>query len=86
MQVNDEMTVSLEQLKFTPLFSKSRVYYQEYRTRQPAGKEVLTPIFIVSYDAIVADAAARNHTFLEILRSSMKKHAQIKQTQSFTEV
>jgi hypothetical protein len=29
----------------------------------------------MSFDAIVSDAAARNHTFLEILRAAMKQHS-----------
>ena len=34
-----------------------------------------TPTFVVSFDAIIADAEGRNHTFLEILREGMKKYA-----------
>ncbi len=76
MQVNDATAFRLRQFKWTPLFSKGRVYYQEFETPHPDGKIVPTPTFVVSFDAIVADAESRNHTFLEILRSSMKKHAE----------
>ncbi|MEP1108057.1 MULTISPECIES: hypothetical protein [Pseudomonadota] len=76
MQVNDTMALRLRQLKWAPLFSKGSVFYQEYDTPHPDGRIVPTPTFVVSFDAIVADAESRNHTFLEILRDGMKKYAQ----------
>ena len=75
MNVNDAMAFRLRQLKWTPFFSKGRVYYQEFETPHPDGRVVPTPTFVVSFDAVVADAASRNHTFLEILREGMKKFA-----------
>jgi hypothetical protein len=62
-------------MKWTPLFSKGRVFYQEFETPHPDGRIIPTPSFVVSFDAIVADAECRNHTFLEILRAGMKKYA-----------
>jgi hypothetical protein len=53
-----------------------KVYYQEFPTERPDGTVVPTPMFLVSFDAIVADAESRNHTFLEILRNGMKKYAE----------
>ncbi|MBS1986199.1 MAG: ATP-binding protein [Bdellovibrionales bacterium] len=76
MQVNDATAFRLRQFKWTPLFSKGRVYYQEYETPHPDGRIVPTPTFVISFDAIVADAESRNHTFLEILRNGMKKYAE----------
>lgn len=76
MQVNDATAFRLRQFKWTPLFSKGRVYYQEFDTPHPDGRVVPTPTFVVSFDAIVADAECRNHTFLEILRDGMKKYAE----------
>lgn len=75
MNVNDTMAFRLRQLKWTPFFSKGRVYYQEFETPHPDGRVVPTPTFVVSFDAVVADAEDRNHTFLEILREGMKKYA-----------
>lgn len=75
MDVNDVMAFRLRQLKWTPFFSKGRVYYQEFETPHPDGHVVPTPTFVVSFDAVVADAEGRNHTFLEILREGMKKYA-----------
>lgn len=75
MNVNDTMAFRLRQLKWTPFFSKGKVYYQEFETPHPDGRVIPTPTFVVSFDAVVADAEDRNHTFLEILREGMKKYA-----------
>lgn len=76
MQVNEATSFRLRQFKWAPLFSKGSVYYQEFDTPHPDGRSVPTPTFVVSFDAIVADAECRNHTFLEILRYGMKMYAE----------
>lgn len=76
MQINEATAFRLRQFKWTPLFSKGQVYYQEFDTPHPDGRVVPTPTFVMSFDAIVADAECRNHTFLEILRDGMKKYAE----------
>lgn len=86
MQVNDATAFRLRQFKWTPLFSKGRVYYQEFETPHPDGRIVPTPTFVMSFDAIVADAECRNHTFLEILRAGMKKHAEAQESQDSFEI
>lgn len=73
IQVNDEMAIGLRQQNWSPLYSRGKVFYQEFKTEKPNGHLVPTPTFIMSFDAIVEDAKNRNHTFLEILRDSMKK-------------
>jgi len=75
IEINDAMTIRLRQQKWAPLFSKGRVFYQEFPTEGKNQTIVPTPIFIVSFDAIISDAECRNHTFLEILRSGMKNYA-----------
>ncbi|WOI12790.1 ATP-binding protein [Thalassospira lucentensis] len=75
IHIESTLETRLRQLKWTPLFSKGKVYYQEFSTPRPNGTEVPTPIFLLSFDAIVADAQVRNHTFLEILREGMKKYS-----------
>ena len=75
IQINDVMATRLRQQKWAPLFSVGKVYYQEFPTERPNGTIVPTPTFVISFDAIVADAECRNHTFLEILRSGIKQHA-----------
>jgi hypothetical protein len=76
IHINQEMEDVLLQQEFVPMFSKGRVFYKEFPTRRPGGAIVPTPTFIMSFDAIVADAECRNHTFLEILRNGMKQHAE----------
>lgn len=67
------MAIGLRQQNWSPLYSKGKVFYQEFKTEKPNGHLVPTPTFIMSFDAIVNDAKNRNHIFLEILRDSMKK-------------
>jgi hypothetical protein len=81
IQISDTMATRLRQQKWAPLFSMGKVFYQEFPTERPNGTIVPTPTFVMSFDAIVADAACRNHTFLEILRHSMKEYAQDKSVQ-----
>lgn len=75
MDVNDTTALRLRQLRWTPFFSKGKVFYQEFDTPHPDGRIIPTPTFVVSFDAVVSDAASRNHAFLEILRAGMKKYA-----------
>lgn len=76
IQISDTMGTRLRQQNWAPLFSMGKLYYQEFRTERPDGSVVPTPTFVVSFDAIVADAESRNHTFLEILRDGMKTYAE----------
>ncbi|MFZ6767100.1 ATP-binding protein [Undibacterium sp. Di26W] len=75
LQISDSFARSLRQQKWATLFSKGKVYYQEFPTERSNGTIVPTPIFAMSFDAIVSDAQSRNHTFLEILRSAMKQES-----------
>jgi Histidine kinase-, DNA gyrase B-, and HSP90-like ATPase len=76
IQIGDNMVTRLRQQKWAPLFSKGKVFYQEFPTERPNGTVVPTPTFVISFDAIVADAECRNHTFLQILRHGMKRYAE----------
>lgn len=76
LEIDDSFGRSLRQQKWAPLFSKGRVYYQEFPTERSDQTIVPTPIFVMSFDAIVSDAESRNHTFLQILRSAMKQHSE----------
>ena len=75
LQINDSLGARLRQMKWAPLFSTGKVFYQDFETRRPDGVIVPTPTFALSFDAIIGDAESRNHTFLEILRSGMKQLA-----------
>lgn len=81
IQISETMVTRLRQQKWAPLFSKGKVFYQEFPTERPNGTVVPTPTFVMSFDAIVADAECRNHTFLEILRHGMKQYADTSQPQ-----
>jgi len=72
LQVSEGLDRRLQQMKWAPLFSTGKVFYQDFETRRPDGHIVPTPTFILSFDAIIGDAECRNHTFLQILRSGMK--------------
>lgn len=74
ININEEMKDSLIQQNWATFFSAGQVYYQEFPTKRPNGTIVLTPIFVMSFDAIVGDAESRNRTFLEILRNGMKRY------------
>ncbi len=76
LEINEPFARSLRQQKWAPLFSKGRVFYQEFPTYRNDQTVVPTPIFVMSFNAIVSDAAARNHAFLEILRTAMKQHSE----------
>jgi len=73
IQINESMVNSSAATKMGTTLSLGTVFYQEFPTERPDKTVVPTPMFVVSFDAIVADAECRNHTFLEILRHGMKK-------------
>ncbi len=72
LEVDEVLDRRLQQMKWAPIFSIGKVFYQDFETRRPDGQVIPTPTFILSFDAIIGDAECRNHTFLEILRSGMK--------------
>jgi Histidine kinase-, DNA gyrase B-, and HSP90-like ATPase len=73
IEIDETLTQLLQDLGWTPLFSKGRVFYHDYQVKRADGIPVPTPTCLISYDAIIQDAAVRNHTFLEILKSDIKK-------------
>ena len=72
LQVNDTLDGRLRQMKWAPLFSKGKVFYQDFETKRQDGIVVPTPTFVLSFDAIIGDAECRNHAFLEILKSGVR--------------
>ncbi|MDR1568664.1 MAG: ATP-binding protein [Streptococcaceae bacterium] len=73
IHISNAKKVRLQQMNWTPLFSKGEVYYQELKTARPDATIAPTPTFVVSFDSIVADAECRNNIFMEIMRNGMKK-------------
>jgi hypothetical protein len=73
VEIDDDLSTLLIDMKWAPLYSKGKVYYQEFSVRRKADNvPVSTPTFLLSFDAITADASARNHAFLELLKVSFK--------------
>ena len=74
VDINDGLAELLRDLKWVPLYSKDRVFYQDFEVeRKTDGTPVPTPTTLISFEAVAADAAARNHTFLELLRDRFKQ-------------
>lgn len=53
---------------WAPLFSRGRVFYRDFKI-----DGVLAPTYVMSFESMIADAFARNHTFLEILKSEIER-------------
>lgn len=75
IDIDEQLEQLLLDTKWTPLFSRGHVFYQDFQLRRADGKMVPAPTCLVSFDAVVKDAQARNHTFLEILKSDLRKAA-----------
>lgn len=73
IDIDEDLSQLLQDMRWTPLFSKGLVFYQDFQVKRSDGISVPTPTCLLSYDAIIKDAATRNHTFLEILKSDIKK-------------
>jgi hypothetical protein len=81
MQISESLGRRLTQLKWSPLFSKGQVYYQEFLTPNPDGRQIPTPTFVLSFDAVINDAEDRNSTFLKILREAMQQASEVRRVQ-----
>lgn len=74
IEIDEPLSQLLMTDNYVPLFSRgNHVYYREFPVKRADGVTVPTPVCLLSFDAIIKDAAARNHTFLEILKSAFKK-------------
>jgi histidine kinase/DNA gyrase B/HSP90-like ATPase len=78
VHIDDEFGQFLRNTRWTPLFSKGQVFYFDFQVNGAGGVPVPTPTYLLSYDALIDDAAARNHTFLEILKHDIRKAANLK--------
>lgn len=75
IEIDESLARLLRSMGWVPLFSKGHVFYKELDVEREMGSVVPTPTYLVSYDAVIEDAAARNHTFLELLKSDMRERA-----------
>ncbi|MEX2441958.1 MAG: ATP-binding protein [Alkalispirochaeta sp.] len=74
---DDEFRLSLREDEFAELYSTGDLYYKSQqiyldvddRQGVPAG------LFVLSYDALLSDAEARNSSFLKLLREGLKREA-----------
>jgi hypothetical protein len=73
IEIDDSLSQLLQNMRWTPLFSKGKLFYQDFQVTRADGAIVPTPTYLISYDAIIEDAAARNHTFLELLRNGFRR-------------
>ncbi len=75
VEFNDVFKHSLKDDEYTPLFSKDSLYYKENKVSLSLDDDKQYPIgtFILSIDAFIEDAKARNATFLKILKEGFSK-------------
>ncbi|HRI68840.1 MAG TPA: ATP-binding protein, partial [Polyangium sp.] len=75
-EIDDDFADALKVLKWTPLYSNGKVFYQEFMIPRKDGPDVPMPTYVLSYETFLADAKARNYTFLEMLKDQFKKAAE----------
>ncbi len=74
--LNPEFVGILEdEEEWTPLFSTGQVFYKELRIKpyQEEKQLNLVKAYIMSYEALINDAESRNSTFLNLLKSTIRK-------------
>ena len=73
-EIDQAFEWSLREEKFIQIYSKGKVYYKEHDILPEFDSNIRIPVglFVLSHEALIHDAAARNSTFMEILKSSMK--------------
>jgi hypothetical protein len=74
VEFNPEFKLYLQNNKFTPLFSTDELYYREddIKTSLEATTTCKIGLYVLSLDAFINDADARNSTFLNILKENFK--------------
>jgi Histidine kinase-, DNA gyrase B-, and HSP90-like ATPase len=73
IEIDEALSQTLLDMNWTPIFSKGKVFYQDFQVKKADGTSVPTPVVLLSFDAVIKDAASRNHTFLEILKNDIRK-------------
>ncbi|MDR1896359.1 MAG: ATP-binding protein [Prevotellaceae bacterium] len=75
VEFNDDFKLSLKNSGYRPLYSKDSLYYNEEKIYLNVEDEdfYLTNVYILSIDAFIKDAKARNATFLQILKDGFQK-------------
>lgn len=70
VEMDEAFAQMLQDQRWAPLYSKGRLFYFENRIG-----DVPAPTFMMSFDAVIGDASARNHTFLELLRHEIRRES-----------
>jgi hypothetical protein len=75
VEFNDEFKLSLKNEEYTPLYSKDNLWYKENKIFLHVDAEVphIIGTYILSIDAFIEDAKARNYTFLQLLKEGFKE-------------
>lgn len=73
IEIDRELQQMLKDDGWVQMFSKGQVFHKDRKLERADGEIVLAPTTLLSFDAIIDDAAARNHTFLEILKNDMRR-------------
>jgi hypothetical protein len=74
VEIDDDTAQLLRDSKWVPLYSKSKLFYQNFDLQRKATGEVVpTPTFLLSFDSLIDDASTRNHAFLELLKDAFRK-------------
>jgi hypothetical protein len=75
VEFNNEFKLSLKENEYTPLYSKDKLYYKENKIYLNEDDTIpyLIGTYILSIDAFIEDAKARNATFLQILKDGFQK-------------
>ena len=75
VEFNDDFKLSLKNSQYTPLFSKDILYYKEEPIYLSVDddKPYIIGTYILSIDAFIDDAKARNATFLKILKEGFNQ-------------
>lgn len=72
IEIDDSLSQLLSNMRWTPLFSKGKIFYQDFQVTRTDGIQVPIPTYLVSYDAVIQDAYARNRSFLELLKNGFR--------------
>lgn len=73
IDIDDDLDQTLRDMGWTPLYSKGKVFYNSFTVRRKSDDvSIPAPTFLMSFNSITEDAAARNHTFLELLKSNFR--------------
>lgn len=77
-----ELRIEIDEQGWSKIYSTDEVYYNQIEVRavdkdmKPiSNKKVPVPVTLMSFDALIGDAKARNDTFLKILRTGVNSFA-----------